>query len=65
MAFGESLAIAIRKRGIKNTTLAKKLGVNKDSVSRWIKKGSPSLVYRHAILEYFDMSESEFALLSE
>ena len=65
MAFGESLAMAIRKKGINNTILAKELGVHKDSISRWIKLGSPSKTHREEILNYFDMRETDFLLLSE
>jgi len=65
MAFGESLAMAIRKKGINNTILAEELGVHKDSISRWIKLGSPSKQHREEILNYFNVNEIEFLLLSE
>ena len=63
--FGKSIGIALIKKGASKSSFAEAIGVDKSVISKGLNSPDGSRMYKHAILDYFGMSESKFLELSE
>ena len=65
MKIGKSLKIAMAKKEIKSSELAKGLGVSSQQVSAWINRGSMRCQSLIPVSQYFGLKVSEFIALGE
>ncbi|MGL4830851.1 MAG: helix-turn-helix domain-containing protein [Vibrio sp.] len=57
---GELLRAALKSKGMKQTELAKKMGITRQQVNEWCKKGNFSLVRLGEILDAIGMTHAAF-----
>lgn len=65
MDLGKSLEIALVKKGVKKSELAKQMNVVPQQVSQWIKTKAIKQTSLVSICEFLDMPVSEFIALGE